>query len=370
LNAKRFTLILLAMVGLILLSGCTSAAARGTSNWPGLAADADAAYLADGSQIFAVRLSDGAELWRYPAKADAKTSFFADPILLGDGRMVIGSAGTSDRCLYVVDTTRVDASTKSPSANCFFAAAKDRWIAPPLVVGDTVYAPNNDGTLYVVNLTSGELLWSLEIGSGGHLWSAPVTDGTNLYLSSLDHNLYAISLEQHKVAWSADLGGSVSGSPSLSTDGSTLYVGSFASKVFALEAATGSILWQVDTKGWVWDSPTVDGDVVYVADIKGQFYALDGATGHINWSVQPADAITGSPLVAGDQIIVTTESGAIFAVDKDGKTVWPANIKGKLYTSAVQSGDLFIVAPLSTGADFYLTILSADGKVLRNYKPQ
>lgn len=367
-NAKRFTLILLALFGLLLLSGCATGATSGAS-WPGLAADPETAYLADGAQIYAVRLRDGTELWRYPQKADAKASFYATPVLLGDGRMVIGSAGT-DHCLYVIDTTRVDANTKTPSANCFFAGAKDRWIAAPLVVGDTIYAPNNDGTLYVVNLTSGELLWSMVIGGGGHLWATPSTDGTNLYISSLDHDVYAVNIESHEVVWTASLGGSVASAPSLSTDGKTLFVGSFASKVYALNADDGSILWQVDTKGWVWGSPAVDGEVVYAGDIKGQLYALDAATGKILWNDQPDDAITGSPLVMSDRLIVTTESGNIFAYDKNGAQLWPASIKGKIYTPAVQSGDLLLVAPLTTGAEYYMTILSTDGVVQKPFKPE
>lgn len=367
-NAKRFPLILLALAGIFLLSACSTAASRGSS-WPGLAADADAAYLADGAQIYAVGLRDGIELWRYPAKADAKMSFYADPVLLGDGRMVIGSAGT-DHCLYLIDTTKVAADTKTPDANCFFAASQDRWVASPLVVGDIVYAPNNDGTLYVVDMAKGELLWSLEIGGGGHLWAKPVTDGTKLYVSSLDHHLYAIDLASHAITWAVDLGGSVPSAPAFSADGKTLYVGSLASKVFALNAADGSTLWEAKTQKWVWGSPVVDGDKVYAADLDGYLYALDAATGKVLWNPKPADAIAGSPLVLSDKVIVTTESGGIFAYDKDGKQVWPATIKGKLYTSAVQSGDLIVVAPLATGAEYYMTILSTGGIVQRPFKPQ
>jgi outer membrane protein assembly factor BamB len=368
LNTKRFTFILLALIGVLALSGCTTAAGAGSS-WPGLAADSVTAYIADGAQIYGVRLSDGAQMWKYPEKADAKKSFYATPVLLGDGRLVIGSAGT-DHCLYVIDTTKIAADTKTPDATCFFAGAKDRWVAAPLVVENTVYAPNNDGSLYVVDLAGGNLLWSLEIGGGGHLWAAPVSDGTNLYIASLDHNLYAISLESHKIIWTSDLGGSVAGSPALSADGKTLYVGSFASKIFALDAASGSILWQVTAKDWVWGSPVIDGDTLYVADIEGQLYALNGASGEIVWNVKPADAITGSPLVAGDQIIVTTESGAVYALDKAGKRVWDAAITGKLYTAAVQGGDLIIVAPLSTGAEYFMTALDVSGVVRQTFKPE
>jgi outer membrane protein assembly factor BamB len=368
LNAKRLTLIFLALAGILLLSACTTGSASG-SNWPGLAADAETAYLADGTLIYAVRLRDGAELWKYPAKADSKKSFYATPILLEDGRMVIGSAGT-DHCLYVIDTTKVAADTNTPEAACIFAAAKDRWIASPLVVENTIYAPNNDGTLYVVDLTSGDLLWSLEIGSGGRLWSTPITDGTTLYLASLDHNVYAVNIERREIAWTADLGGSVVSAPALSADGKSLFVGSLASKVFALNATDGSILWEVKTQKWVWGTPLVDGDVVYAADLDGQLYAFEAATGGIAWSSKPADAITGSPLLAGDQIIVTTESGGVYTFDRQGKRGWDSAITGKLYTSPVQAGDLLLVAPLSSGAEYFMTALDLNGTVRWPFKPE
>lgn len=366
-NTKRFALILLALFGMLLLSSCGTPSAVG-STWPGLAADSETAYIADGSMLYAVRLRDSAEIWTFPAKADAKTAFYSTPILLGDGRMVVGSVGT-DHCLYVIDTTKVSADTKTPDANCFFAAAKDRWIAPPLVVGSTVYAPNNDGTLYVVDLSSGELLWSLELGGGAYLWSTPVTDGTNIYVSSLDHHLYAVNIERHAIAWSTDLKASLPSSPALSADGTALFVGSFASKVHAIATADGGILWEAEAKNWVWGSPAVDADVVYAGDIDGQFYALDASSGKIIWNAQPADAITGSPLVLGDMLVVTTESGEIFAYGKDGKQLWPASIQGKLYTPAVQSGDLLLVTPLANGAEYYMTILSTDGVIQRTFNP-
>ena len=93
-NTKRVPLILLALLAALVLSSCAGgAAARGTT-WPGLAADDQAAYLSDGAQLFAVRLTDGAGMWLFPAKPDAKTSFFATPALLDGGRLLIGSAGT------------------------------------------------------------------------------------------------------------------------------------------------------------------------------------------------------------------------------------------------------------------------------------
>jgi hypothetical protein len=49
---------------------------------------------------------------------------------------------------------------------------------------------------------------------------------------------------------------------------------------------------------------------------------------------------------------------------------WTALVKGNIYTAAVKSGDLILVAPLSTGADFYLTAFDSTGATRWTFKPQ
>ncbi len=365
-NTKRVSLILAVLMAALVLSSCAGGAAARGSTWPGLAADAENAYLADGAQLFAVRLSDGAEQWKFPAKPDAKTAFYATPDLLEDGRLVIGSAGT-DHCLYVIDGSQVDQATGSPAATCAFSGALDRWIAAPLVVDNMAYAPNNDGFLYAVDLASNKLAWSVQIGGGGHLWSTPLMHEGMLYVSSLDHYLYMVDPASHKVTNKVDLGGSVTSAPAISADGKTLFVGTFASKVFALDAASLKVLWEKPTQDWAWGSPVVSEKALYVGDLDGQLYALDTATGSPLWNVKPDGPITGSPLMAGDKLVVTTESGTVYAFDAQGEKAWDATIKGKIYTPAVQGGDLILVAPLATGAEYILTALNANGKVVWNY---
>lgn len=365
-TTKRFLLIALIAFGALILSACSGSIS--TANWPGLTADSTTAYLAGGGQVTAVRLSDRADLWKYPQKADSKKIFYANPIVLPDGRILIGSEG-SDHCLYVLDPSKVSADTKEPASTCLFSGAKDRWIAAPLVVDNTVYAPNNDGVLYAIDLTSGQLLWSLRIGSGGHLWAAPVTDGKSIFISSLDHYVYAIDIQSHNIIWKTDLAGSVSGSPVLSADGKTLYVGSFAATAFALDAAKGDILWQSATKNWVWGTPAIEGATVYFADLSGNIYALDAATGAQSWSVQPDGPITGSPLVMGDRLLFGSESGVVSALDQQGKNAWATaySTTGKIYTTPVVSGDLILIAPM--GDKQLLIALDKDGKQVWTYPP-
>jgi outer membrane protein assembly factor BamB len=338
------------LLGAILLSACSSAAIRGTS-WPGLSADANNAYLANGQYVYAAKLSDGTKAWQFSA---SNAAFYAAPLPLTDGQLIIGSIGT-DQGLYSLDTA-------TGQQKWVFSSAKDRWIATPLAVKDTLYAPNNDGFLYALKLADGQLLWSLDIGHP--LWGAPVTDGKLIFLTSLDHFLYAVDPQTQKIVWKTDLGGSAAGSPVLSADKATLYVGSFGSKVFAINAADGSVKWTTSTKAWVWSDPSANASNVFFADIDGQVYSLDASSGKNSWAdVVPDGPITGSPLLTANGVIVATESGFVYSLDNSGKPVWNTSIGGKIYTSPVASGNLVLVAPM--GAQYLLYAVNPkDGSML------
>ena len=213
---KRLTLISFVLLGAVLLSACASA-----TSWPGLITDTNNAYLTNGQNVYAVRLSDGTKVWSYAASHGQ--IFYSDPVLTPDGQLLVGSAGTDHGLVSLDPAKGLDPATGKE--NWIFSGAKDRWIAAPLVINDTIYAPNNDGSLYALKLATGELLWSLSIGHP--FWSAPVTDGKLIFLTSLDHFLYAINPQSQKIVWKVDLGGSSAGSPALSADDTTLYVGSF-----------------------------------------------------------------------------------------------------------------------------------------------
>jgi len=358
---KRLKLVPLVLLGAILLSACASSAGN-VSSWPGLVADSTNAYLADGNNIFAVRLSDGAKVWQYPDKAGTP-KFLATPVLTPDGLVIAGSAG-NDHTLYELNPGAIDPNTKSPTVKWMFSNAQDKWIASPLIVGDTLYAPNNDGTLYVLKLATGELQWSLPISHS--LWGTPASNGKLVFVTSLDHFLYAVDPQTQKVAWKVDLGGSVPGSPAVSADGSTLYIGGFTKMVSAINTADGSIRWTAATKDWVWDAPALDGDTVYAADISGNIYSLGAPNGKNAWpDVQPDGPITASPVVlANGTMVVVTESGLAYAFDRVGSKAWGVgtNIGGKIYTTPVVSGNLILVAPL--GADSLLAALNSSGNVV------
>ncbi len=352
-NKNRFILIISLALGALFLSACGSP----VNTWPGLAADAQNAYLANGTIVYAVDLENGVEVWHYPQDPDNKLLFYAPPMLTPDGQLLIGSAGSSHAFLSL------DPLTGRENWATPFTGADDTWVAAPLVVGDLIYAPNSDGNLYILEL-DGQLIDTLELG--GALWSQPVSDGNLIYVASLDHKLHVIEAGTHVVLETIDMGGAIPGGVTLDTEG--VYVGSFASRV-EFVGSDGTRQTLAETKDWVWGAPALDGETLYFADLTGNVYSLDLPSGRQNWGeVIPDGPITPSPLVVGEQIIVVTESGTVFTLDRDGNIVWDTPLDGKLYTQAVNSGELVLVAPFQ--GDSLLIALDLEGRQAWSFKPE
>jgi outer membrane protein assembly factor BamB len=343
-----------------ILSACTGGAGI-VSSFPGVLVDsaAETVYLASGAHIYSVNLANGTERWRFPEKADGKITFYAAPALTEDGQLIQGSY---DHKLYSLNV-----STRQP--NWTFTAASDVYVAQPLVVGNTIYAPNSNKTLYVVDKT-GALIWKADAAHA--LWSTPATDGKLIYAASMDHHVYAFKQENGSQVWkSEDLGGALVGALALSPQ-NVLFIGTISSKMIALDAASGKTLWQTPAKGWVWADPLIAGDLVIFSDLEGNVYTLDAASGSIKWQIQPDTganrAITAAPVVAKDSLYFASQAGMLYAVElATGNPKWNKTIGGKIYSDLTLDGERILIAPMEFTAA--LVAVDLQGNVSWSYTP-
>lgn len=351
---NRLLLLLLFTLLVLTLSACGGSPAAST--WPGLAADATTAYLANGSAVHAIRLSDGEELWSFPEKASTKLIFYSNPVLTSDGQLLVGSSG-SEHTLF-----RVDPETGKETWS--FSDARDHWVASPLVAGELVYAPNDDGTLYVFDMSmegNDKLAWKVEIG--GQFWAQPVIDGGKLYLTSLDHVVHAVDLKTHRADILARLEGAITGVP-VWADGQ-LYVGSFDESMVAINTKDGSITWTRPVESWIWGGPILLDGTLYFGDLEGNFYSINAADGTILDSSMPDGPIVATPLFLDGQVIFVTEDGTVYSLTPGENPQSMEKLDGKLYTAPVAAGDFILVAPFQ--GEHLLVALDLDGKEAWHY---
>lgn len=355
-NRVVFVLVLASLA--VLLTACGTAPAN---NWPGLVADETHVYLANGSYVYNLLLSDGTEATvatadgpvaaRFPLKAEGSKSFYAVPALTADGQVVIGSAAQNDHTFYSYDPA-------TGAVKWTFTGLSTPWVAGALVLDETVYAPAGDGKLYAFSL-SGTKRWDFVASEHG-LWTAPVTDGKLIYLATLNHEIYALNPAGEKV-WSVALDNGILGAPLVAE--SVLYVGTLSGNLYALEAATGTQLWVKMLEGGIWGTPAFDGEKVYVGTVletRGKFYALNAANGQIAWSKDEEGSITAGPLFTADQVIYVTEKGRIQSLDQAGAPKWQDTMENaKLYTAPLLAGDLILIAPMN--AKFILAAYDLNG---------
>jgi outer membrane protein assembly factor BamB len=371
---KKLLVISLVLLAAVLLSACTGQARANT--WPGLAADENMAYLSHINLVYGIKMKDGTEAWRFSDKDDNKALFYAQPALTPDGLVVVGSAAGKYK-LYALDpqNTSVEDDSSHPAVKWTFTGAESPWSAAPLVVDNLLFAPNSDGNLYVLDLNDGQIQKQpvKVVPLGGQLWAQPVTDGERVFVSSIEHTVSAIDIKTFDVIWQDNVNAAVPGSPAIGSDG-MLYVGSLASELEQFDPKTGNHKSVLDAKNWIWGAPTVSGESLYFGDLDGYLYSYNTADDVLNWSIQPdssndeSRSITANVFAGEDIIVVATESGNIYAVDEAGAILWPKDVGGKIYTTPVAAGDLFLVAPLET--DFFLTALDKQGRQVWNFAPE
>jgi outer membrane protein assembly factor BamB len=346
---KNILFVGLILLAATLLTGCAGGA-MAASSWPGLSADSTTAYVAYGPAIYAVDLSTGQELWRYPKEANRSITFYAPPATSESGVVIVGGY---DNKVYALNP----GVGREPDTLWQFDQSKDRIIGGLVVAGEIVLVPSADGQLYALNLNTGEPVWQepfLPRQVPDPLWADPAVENDRVYLASLDHHVYALDLNTGAEIWQVDLSGAISDTPTL-TDG-ILLIGTFGNKLYALQATNGKTLWSLDTEGWVWGNPAVGDGIAYFGDVSGKAYAVSIEDGSEIWRQTIDGAIAATPTLGTEGVYFVTETGRVVSVDpQTGQRLWPsaAELNGKILTDPIFVEGKLLVATMDPDCLLY-----------------
>jgi outer membrane protein assembly factor BamB len=317
-------LIALAALGL-LLSACTGSGGA-TNSWGGALLTDSNIYFADVGQVYGLR-DNGIIAWQYPAKTSPTRLFFAAPVLVGE-QLIVGD--------YANLLTSL--STRDGVENWQFSEAKGKYIDSPLIIEDTIVAPNADSHLYALDL-SGKLKWSFKADHA--FWAQPVSDGKTAFAPSMDHSLYAVDLSTGNLVWKVDLNAALVARPIL-VDG-IIYLGNLDGGFYAVDSTNGKIVWNQKIAGGVWAAPLFTEGQLYFGDQTGKVNILKALDGTIVMSIDAGSAILGSGAILPEGVAFGTENGELMVFGLNGDKKWPRTIDGSLYSNLIVNGERLLV---------------------------
>jgi len=274
------------------------------------------------NRILALRRSDGSQVWEFQGGVDLPLSWgwegwdylLASPVLAGD--LVL--AGTGDGKLYALDlddgTVRWDFPTQG------------RVRSAPTVVDNNAYLGSGDGVIYGISLESGKEVWRFE--TAGHrldasdwgfdrtqIYSSPTYADGLLYIGSRDASLYAVQISTAETLWTVQDGTAwVISSPAVN-EGSVISARSSSGRIRALDARTGVERWSVATGGYVFSSPMIVGSTAYIGSGDGRVYALETSTGAVQWIYQTGGGIFSTPAVWEGIVYIGSDDGYLYALE-------------------------------------------------------
>jgi eukaryotic-like serine/threonine-protein kinase len=186
--------------------------------------------------MYAINITDGTEKWRFPTQG----AIINTPIVK-DGVVFFGSF---DRYFYAVNAQTGQLVWKSPSA-----AEKWFW-ANPVLVNNTVYAPNLDGKIYYFNTANG-VMNDINI-STSPIASSPIVIGNNIFIASEDTNLWTLDTANNSFKKFTEKPLNTNKKKiyaPLATDGTVIYVITTNNDLFAINAGSGVVLWNYSLTG-------------------------------------------------------------------------------------------------------------------------
>ena len=229
-------------------------------------------YYADpDGQVYALRASDGQQLWTLPAGESPQGFAVAGPLVCVVGNQV--HALRSGREIWT-------------------APAHGGAVTDPVIAGGLIYVTTADHGIYALRSDNGQAVWNFRNGQLDGIWVA----GGLAYAYGATGGIYALQAADGKEIWRSSVSGQ---GPMVTVAGDIVYASGNDGVMYALRARDGRKIWHLATGG----STTIAAATRETAYIgSNDLYAIRVADGRQLWSFPSAVAgmlLTPSTLYAG-----------------------------------------------------------------------
>jgi outer membrane protein assembly factor BamB len=225
-------------------------------------------FTGSSNEVFALRASDGGELWKYQGAGGGATIASSPSPAVAQGFVVIPT--TAGEIIAFNASDGLEAWSDALTSNDPTATATNigSVAGRPVIDDGQVIAISNAGRMAAFVLSSGDRQWTRDVSGSQTPWIA----GDHVFVIVNGKTLMAISRRTGAVRWSKDLPGKIWAGPVLG--GGRLLAVSSDGQLASISAQTGEILNTTKVGDAFYIAPVIANGTVYLLSDDAELIAL------------------------------------------------------------------------------------------------
>lgn len=302
------------------------------------------------SNFYALNAETGAEIWRYKADNQVRTTAATDGevICFGTGNQMVG-LDFSGNLLW---KTTLESGTVN---NAF--DAWDFTHSSPVIVDGIAYIGSDHGLLSGIDIRNGERVVQIQTPHPEYaIRTKPAIYNNTIFAGDWNGFFYAFDLSSGQLKWQFDTNPERlwNGQPSIQTDpaviNNTVLFSGRNCILYALNAATGEKVWQYNDPDnmWLLGGIALDDSMMCLGSSNQRLlHRINAKTGEVKWRQNLQDGrVFGTALVHGDYIYVGTgfdvpADGSLWMLAREtGSPVARLHFNYQVQSSPAASGDV------------------------------
>jgi len=206
-------------------------------------------------------------------------------------------------------------------------------------------------SIFAVNSTNGDILWSTHIGPG---YVGPVVDNDRIYIGTSSHGydptneyMYCINRTDGSIIWSRNIFGGIP--ESIQYDEENIYFTS--NLIYALDKYDGSIKWTYQMDSFSVTKPILKDNTFITATSEGRMYKVNVSTGNLLWNVPLSAATWDNSITADDKghlFLAIYEIGTMNAYNEEtGDLLWTYQLRDRTLSFNAYHNNMVFIADMS-----------------------
>jgi len=290
--------------------------------------------------------------WSYQTNSE----IVASPVIMNN-KIVVGS---TDGVIYCIDIF----------GNLLWEFKTDYSIeASALILDNKVYVGNLKGNFYVINLDTGEEIWSYksrnQINAAANYWS----NGSDNFIIFGDYDYYlnCLNAETGKLIWQYEAMNFIHSSVAIVGDFAVF--GGCDGFLHLVDLKTGKALRNIEIATYIASTPALKRGHAFIGDYDGKFSCVNIVDEQIKWqfnNTKKEVAIIGAPAIQNRRVLFGSRDNHVYCLNIfNGNLLWKKNTGARIDASLVTDKKNVLVCNLR--GDIMLINLNT-GNTVWNYE--